>query len=301
MHLFNSMNLQPYFSDPLATNWSGFEIYITIILTLVFTGFAIYESFGFEKRKIIGNVIAALLCIGAAFFISIRWLNNLAVLIRALGWLFLILIGLASILLILIGVFVTDQFNGEKGTQKRILTIGGGLFGFLLCVLISWQVLHFPFLSNLSWRSPFIYGTIMAILISVLLGYLINGIKTSIWKSGNAIDKRAEWRFVGSNSKYKDATVRDLYEHQNGHGSWEKSNNATIKTLRWIGCGAATFLPFWLFSNDIHIFTQFRFLSPIYYEFSRMATGQRIGLYITLFIISGIITLYFSSKSEKYI
>lgn len=282
-------------------DWSKFEIYFTIIFVLLFSGLAANKLFGFEKRKSISYIIAFVATLGVAIFVSNTWLHNLPELLRSLGWLLLVLIGLPSAFAILFSAISSPRSKEKEGRRMGAAWMAGGLVGFLLCFVIGWQMIRFPWIISLNWTNPYIYGTVMAVLISIILGLLINALKRNIRKSGNAVDHSAEWRFVGSNSKFRNATTREVYDHQNGGGSWVRNHNSTITFFRWIGCVLATFGPFWLFDDKIHIFTTFRFLSQINFEFSRMIQNQRVGMYVFLFLLSGVITLIFNSLSDSSI
>ena len=65
---------------------------------------------------------------------------------------------------------------------------------------------------------------------------------------GYSVDRSHEWRLMGRDGKpgahYRDATTKDVYEHQHGHGSWERRNE-TIRSVStfasvgaWFAAGA---------------------------------------------------------------
>lgn len=286
-------------NDPLAVNWNGFQIFVTILFFLLFVGLAVYGFLNLEKKKAFGYIIASVLCIGLSISISAIWINNLAALINALGWLFFIIFGLATLILLPFGVLTRADDEIEDLAKTKKFAFVGGVISLVICFFLGWQILHFPFLARLTWSNPYLYGTVTTFLLSVLFNFLINLLKKYYRKSGNSINPSAEWRIQGSNTKYRDATMRETYEHQNGAGSWAKNRRSTINGLRFFACVFATFLPLRMFDEILQHFPMLRFLSQTNFEYFRMMQNQRTILFITLFLLSGIISLYFESISEK--
>jgi hypothetical protein len=170
-------------STLLLIDWSKFEIYFTIIFLLLFSGIAVYKLFGLEKRESIGYIIAFLVCLGSSIIISIFWIHNLPVLLRSIGWLLVILIGLPSVIAVCFGAITSPRSKEKESRRMSAILISGGLIGFFLCILISRFMIRFPWLNNLNWTNPYLYGIVMATLISSILGLLINILKEAFEKT----------------------------------------------------------------------------------------------------------------------
>jgi len=96
-------------------------------------------------------------------------------------------------------------------------------------------------------------------LFSQVCGLLIMGvIALSIFlphfysPKGGTIDTSHKWVFAGSGQKVRNATIKDVYEHQHGSGSWEKKVETECKILTFLcvlsAVGAVVYGVYYLFS-----------------------------------------------------
>lgn len=144
--------------------------------------------------------------------LAASWLTVAAVL---LGGVPMFLWGLAGV------AWDTDKKSAIGPLVAGVIGIAS-VFGIVALVI---QV-------RINWPSPFWVLPPSSVALALVLGLLANAIKRSIYSGGNAIDHSGEWRIVGSMSKYRDATVREVHNHVHGAGSWEKSANGTVMFFR---------------------------------------------------------------------
>jgi hypothetical protein len=104
------------------------------------------------------------------------------------------------------------------GLPSLIIAMGYGIYSSVSS--IHWGIL---------WRFA---GTALGITAGIDL--LIWGFVKASTSGGSAIDQSHEWRVVTRDgrpgSRVGPATMKDLYEHTHGHGSWERRNDRISKT-----------------------------------------------------------------------
>ena len=127
------------------------------------------------------------------------------------------------------------------------------LLSFLFLVATVFQFVGFYITINIviyySGFSPKIWLVFALNILCVVAGAIIfnffaRGIANAIDSSGYEKDYSHEWRLKGTNIRYKDATVRDVYEHTHGYGSWIKMIEQYRRTLSAFAFILSFALPF---------------------------------------------------------
>jgi hypothetical protein len=108
-------------------------------------------------------------------------------------------------------------------------------------------------LGGIAWGPLFIAvaaGLAGSAVAALLLRLFWNAMVSELSTSGSQIDNSHEWRYEHSRVSIGKATVRDVYEHYHGVGSWaarERAVERTIGVLRVAAWGASVVVPLvWL-------------------------------------------------------
>ena len=111
------------------------------------------------------------------------------------------------------------------GFPMIIAAIGLLIFAIGYGIILAVSFVHWGIL----WQFAGI-----AIGITAGVDLLIWGFVKASTSGGSAIDRSHEWRIVTRNGspggRLGPATMKDLYEHTHGHGSWERRNDRISKT-----------------------------------------------------------------------
>lgn len=122
----------------------------------------------------------------------------------------------------------------------------------VLCILGSAQVyglwLAMGPVLDLGRTQPAVLGSIVVSLVCTCvlawgLSRLADKTAESAANAGGQKSETYEWRLVGSDGKFRDATIADVYEHQHGSGSWRRKIDFERKTWRIIGLALAAAAP----------------------------------------------------------
>jgi len=280
----------------LKTEWMrvlGWIIFGIFGLTsLVLFGWGANEIYDFETLKGLLKLVIGLAFASSATAITYYWLNNLAIL-NFLEWSIFLIIGAVSIICILGGIL----FLSFEGVNKnRIISLIGGICGIGLALIIGYFILNLQWvmaLFSISMWIPFVTFTPFTIITAFVFNKILILWSQAMYRSGSEIDKRGEWRLVGSKNKFKDATVRDMYDYRHGRGSWEKSVRSTIMFWRVVTILiSALGLPVVLLNSDKNNISEI-FISIVnaFYDFT-------ISTKVILFVILLITSIIFNSRSK---
>jgi hypothetical protein len=113
----------------------------------------------------------------------------------------------------------------------------------------TWLLFEPPLWPMVVQHGGFLWPLLAAVAAAVLAwlaGILSVAMENATFKSGAEVDKQHEWRRVGSDRKFRDATVADVYDHQHKPGSWRASVKRQTMIVRIILTLAAAGLPVWI-------------------------------------------------------
>jgi len=154
--------------------------------------------------------------------------------------------------LLLFGFLVFCSAAREAHQWKTVIFITL-IFGFLtFLVYVLRGIIHY-------FNSPAGIATIHTIFrfapltafSSAVCSILLNGLRSVGTGDGYSIHPNTEWRYVnrdGSVGGYSGAaTVKDVYEHQHGRGSWQRAEKKFLTSVGFLRVGAfvlAIVIPF---------------------------------------------------------
>lgn len=276
-----------------------FFVLLTILglLGLFIMGWGIYNIGDYERKSGIIKILCGIITSGLALAMSYYWLHSTS-LFAVFEWVFFVILGIGGILTAIWGILIF--MLGHSANDKKI-GLGHFLKGIIaigLAFAIGSFGLHLAWLKfSLRLWNPFIILPSVTMASGILLGFFANLIEHSLFAAGSAIDTTAEWRFVGSNAKYRDATVRDVYDHKHGIGSWNRETKRAASFWRIIFSFVAAF---WFFGVIIHtdIKENFPDLIRIINEINVMPLPELILLLAILFAMSGFIQFVYATFSK---
>jgi hypothetical protein len=274
----------------LVLGWILFGILILASLVLIIWGG--YQIYDFEELQGLLKIVIGLITTSSATTITYYWLNNLVIL-NFCKWSIFIVIGALSI----VYFFGSILFLSFEGMNKnRIVSLIGGICGIGLALTFGYFILHLKWviaLFSISTWLPIVMFTPFTILIALLLNKLLRLWSQGMYRNGSLIDKSGEWRIAGSNRRYKDATVQDMYDHRHGRGSWEKSVRGTIMFWRVVTILISAFaLPVILLYSDKNN------ISGIFIRTVNAFNDYAISSRIILFVILLSLSIILNSRSK---
>lgn len=281
------------------SNILGWSVVILLDITgLVLSGWGIYHLLDTARWANVMRIIGGLLSIGLSVAISIYWLNS-AVPLQLAGWVLFVLLGICGVIVAIFGIgALISGHSGNNKDEKRIgaYSFVGGAAGTALAFVIGSSVLQLAWLRISLWN-PFVVLPVTTAFIGIILVLIVNALEDALYRGGSVIDRSGEWRIVGSNAKFRDASVRDMYDYRHGRGSWAKNMRHSILTYR-IVCTVVSALGL----IGLLFFTTMKESYPgllaVFNEVKGYSALETVGLLAMLLLISGSLE-FIAAKSSK--
>jgi hypothetical protein len=146
-----------------------------------------------------------------SFFVLHYWLNAVAGVIRAVLFAFFLVFGLGGLTLFCSGLFRTLRASYLDRGVSLIMLVGGVVIT-VADYLIGFFGLHLEWIRIDSFFNPFVVLPQVTIIVGVLLNLVLNRLTRASYVEGSKKVSTHEWRTSGTNQKFRDATVSDVYE-----------------------------------------------------------------------------------------